>query len=187
MRRTNKKPEGVSFLRRACLETGIPLPDLVTTGTAAKIDVKAWQSDMNPAVAAVAGTMAGAVTAAIAGPVRLIATMPGTVSATMAGCVLLIAAVAGVVTAAMRGPVRLIAAMAGTVPAAVTLVGVTVVVTRLRGGRSEHGKASGDGEEGEEFFHDGWWFALDGLPHPCGVIIRRGAAAAIRDSRILFL
>lgn len=184
---TIKKPAGASILRQACLETGHPLPGLVAARTATKIDVKARQADVNTAAAAVTRPVTGVVTAAMAGAVRLIAAVPRAMTAAMARAVGLIAAVTGVVSATMTWRVMLLAAVSRVVTAAVALVGVAVVVTSLRRGRSEHGKADGDSEKGDELFHDEWWFAFDWLPHPCGVFIRRGAAEPIRDSHILFL
>lgn len=61
-----------------------------------------------------------------------------------------------------------------------------VAVKGLRTGRSKDSKAGGGGEEGEKFFHDQRRFALDLLPHSCGVCMRRRPAACIRDSSRLF-
>ena len=61
-----------------------------------------------------------------------------------------------------------------------------VAVKGLRTGRSENSKTGGNSNEGEEFFHDERRFAFDLLPHSCGVFMRRGAAARIRDSSNFF-
>lgn len=69
----------------------------------------------------------------------------------------------------------------------IAATGVAVAVASLAGGWSEDGKTGGEGQQGDELFHDECWFAFDWLPHPCGVFIRRGAAVPIRDSAKHFL
>lgn len=76
---------------------------------------------------------------------------------------------------------RCAAGTAGVREAAATRMAVTMAIASLTGGRSEDGKADRDGQEGDEFFHEGWRFGFDLLPHHGGVVIGRGAAAAIRD------
>lgn len=61
-----------------------------------------------------------------------------------------------------------------------------VAVKGLRTGRSENSKTGGNSNESEEFFHDERRFAFDLLPHSCGVFMRRGASARIRDSFFFF-
>lgn len=153
---TNKKPAGASILRRACLETGHPLPGLVTTGTATKVDMKTWQADVRTTTAAVAGAMTGVVTAAIpiTWPVRLITTVAGVVAAAMARSVGLVAAMTGVV---VTGAASVMAgAMTRTMPASLTRMAGTagVMITRQRSSRSEDSEAGGDSQEGDELFHD---------------------------------
>ena len=149
-----QKPAGASILRRACLETGHPLPGLVTTGTAAKVDVKAWQADVRPTTAAVAGAMTGVVTAAISmtRPVRLLVTaVTGVVAADMARSVRLIVAMP---RAVMTGAATVAAgAMTRTVSAPVAGTAGGMMISRLHSGRSENGKAGGDSQESDELFH----------------------------------
>ena len=158
---SKQKPAGASILQRACLETGIPLPGLVTTGTATKVDMKTRQADVRTTTAAVAGAMTGVVTAAIpiTRPVRLVTTMARVVAAT----------IAGVVAAAMARSVGLVAAMTGvvvtgaasvmagavtrTMPAPMTGTAGGMMISRLHSGRSENGKAGGDSQESDELFH----------------------------------
>ena len=150
---SKQKPAGASILQRACLETGIPLPGLVTTGTAAKIDVKAWQADVRTTTAAVAGAMTGVVTAAIpiTRPVRLITTVAGVVAAAMARSVRLVAAMP---RAVMTGAATVAAgAMTRTVSAPVAGTAGGMMISRLHSGRSENGKAGGDSQESDELFH----------------------------------
>ena len=150
---TNKKPAGASILRRACLETGHPLPGLLTTGTAAKVDVKAWQADVRTTTAAVAGAMTGVVTAAIpiTWPVRLITTVAGVVAAAMARSVRLVAAMP---RAVMTGAATVAAgAMTRTVSAPVAGTAGGMMISRLHSGRSENGKAGSDSQESDELFH----------------------------------
>ena len=64
----------------------------------------------------------------------------------------------------------------------IAAAGRTVAVARLAGGRSEDGKTGGDGQQGDELFHEEGGLYFDLLPHPCGVFIRRGAAVRIRGS-----
>ena len=71
---------------------------------------------------------------------------------------------------------------AGTAGVREAAAGRTVVVACLAGGRSENGKTGGDGQQGDELFHEEGGLCFDLLPHPCGVFIRRGAAEPIRDS-----
>ena len=61
-----------------------------------------------------------------------------------------------------------------------------VAVKGLRASRSKDSKAGGDGEEGNDLFHDERRFAFDLLPHSCGVFMRREQAARIRDSSNFF-
>ena len=154
---TNKKPAGASILRRACLETGHPLPGLVTTGTAAKIDVKAWQADVRTTTAAVAGAVAGAMTGVVTAaipmtrPVRLITTVAGVVAAAMARSVGLVAAMTGVV---VTGAASVMAgAVTRTMPAPMTGTAGGMMISRLHSGRSENGKAGSDSQESDELFH----------------------------------
>ncbi len=150
---TNKKPAGASILRRACLETGHPLPGLVTTGTATKVDMKTWQADVRTTTAAVAGAMTGVVTAAIpiTWPVRLITTVAGVVAAAMARSVGLVAAMTGVV---VTGAASVMAgAVTRTMPAPMTGTAGGMMISRLHSGRSENGKAGGDSQESDELFH----------------------------------
>lgn len=153
---TNKKPAGASTLRRACLETGHPLPGLVTTRTATKVDMKAWQADMRTTTAAVAGAMTGVVTAAIpmTRPVRLVTTVAGVVTAAMARSVGLVAAMTGVV---VTGAASVMAGtMTRTMPTSMTRMAGTagVMITRQRSSRSEDGEAGGYCQEGDELFHN---------------------------------
>lgn len=156
MRRSSpskQKPAGASILRRACLETGIPLPGLVTTGTAAKVDMKTWQADVRTTTASVAGAMTGVVTAAIAitWPVRLITTVAGVVAAAMARSVRLVAAMP---RAVMTGAATVAAgAMTRTVSAPVAGTAGGMMISRLHSGRSENGKAGSDSQESDELFH----------------------------------
>lgn len=150
---TNKKPAGASILRRACLETGHPLPGLVTTGTAAKVDMKTWQADVRTTTASVAGAMTGVVTAAIpiTWPVRLITTVAGVVAAAMARSVRLVAAMP---RAVMTGAATVAAgAMTRTVSAPVAGTAGGMMISRLHSGRSENGKAGSDSQESDELFH----------------------------------
>lgn len=150
---TNKKPAEASILRRACLETGPPLPGLVTTGTATKVDMKTWQADVCTTTAAVAGTKTGVVTAAIpiTWPVRLITTVAGVVAAAMARSVRLVAAMP---KALMTGAATVAAgAMTRTMPAPMTGTAGGMMISRLHSGRSENGKAGSDSQESDELFH----------------------------------
>lgn len=157
---SKQKPAGASILRRACLETGIPLPGLVTTGTATKVDMKTWQADVRTTTASVAGAMTRVVTAAIpiTRPVRLVTTMARVVAAT----------IAGVVAAAMARSVGLVAAMTGVVVTGAATVAAGAMtrtmpapmtgtaggmISRLHSGRSENGKAGSDSQESDELFH----------------------------------
>ena len=150
---SKQKPAGASILWRACLETGIPLPGLVTTGTATKVDMKTWQADVRTTTAAVAGAMTGVVTAAIpiTWPVRLITTVAGVVAAAMARSVGLVAAMTGVV---VTGAASVMAgAVTRTMPAPMTGTAGGMMISRLHSGRSENGKAGGDSQESDELFH----------------------------------
>jgi hypothetical protein len=149
---SKQKPAGASILRRACLETGIPLPGLVTTGTAAKVEMKAWQADMRTATAAVTGAVTGVVPAAmtITRPVRLVATVTGVVAAAVAWSVGLVAAMAGAV---MTGAATVAGAMTGTVSVPMTRTAGGMMISRLHRGRSENGKAGSDSQESDELFH----------------------------------
>ena len=150
---TNKKPAGASVLRRACLETGHPLPGLVTTGTATKVDMKTWQADVRTTTAAVAGAMTGVVTAAIpiTWPVRLITTVAGVVAAAMARSVGLVAAMTGVV---VTGAASVMAgAVTRTMPAPMTGTAGGMIVTRLHSGWSEDSETGSDSQESDELFH----------------------------------
>ena len=71
---------------------------------------------------------------------------------------------------------------AGTAGVGIAAAGRTMTVARLAGGRSEDGKTGGDGQQGDELFHEEGGLYFDLLPHPCGVFIRRGAAVRIRGS-----
>jgi hypothetical protein len=150
---TNKKPAGASILRRACLETRIPLPGLVTTGTAAKVEMKTRQADVRTTAAAVAGAMTRVVTAAIpiTWPVRLVTTVAGVVAAAMARSVGLVAAMTGVV---VTGAASVMAgAVTRTMPAPMTGTAGGMMISRLHSGRSENGKAGSDNQESDELFH----------------------------------
>lgn len=150
---SKQKPAGASILRRACLETGHPLPGLVTTGTATKVDMKTWQADVRTTTAAVAGAMTGVVTAAIpiTWPVRLITTVAGVVAADMARSVRLIVAMP---RAVMTGAATVAAgAMTRTVSAPVAGTAGGMMISRLHSGRSENGKAGSDSQESDELFH----------------------------------
>ena len=76
---------------------------------------------------------------------------------------------------ALVGGVLLVAAMAGA-------VGVVVWVTRLHRGRSEDGKAGGDGQEGDDLFHMQWGFDFNSWPRQGGVCMRRSSSPAIQQS-----
>lgn len=151
------------FLRRACLETGIPLPALVTA-TAAKIKMESRQAD----VAAGAAAMAGAMTRIrhimpVAAVPAVAAVTWGVVSAAMAGAVTW-----RVVPAAVAG------AMTGIVsPAMARAMTRGVAISRLHSGRGEDGEAGSDSQEGDEFFH----VAL-------GLSVRRQSAACQSDVRV---
>lgn len=170
---SEQKPAGASILRRACLETGIPLTGLVTA-TAAKIKMKAWKTDVST-IAAEIGTMTGVVTATIT--VTWAAAMADD-AVTIDG--MTVAVVAGDGAFAIHWRAARAAVVRETATGA-------VAVKRLRGGGREDSKAGGQCEEGDEFFHSGWRVAFDLLPRSCGVFIRRGAPAAIRDSSNIFL
>lgn len=149
-----KKPAGASILRQACLETGHPLPGLVTA-TAAKIKMESRQADVALATALMAGAMTGirnvmlvaAVPAVAAMTWRIVAAgaMTGTVSASMIRCVVIAGTMTGVVPAAVART------MAGVVPVAMS---GGVSVSRLHCGRSEDGEAGSDRQESDELFHD---------------------------------
>lgn len=155
-----KKPAGASILRQACLETGHPLPGLVTA-TAAKIKMESRQADVALATAVTARAMTGirnvmpvaAVPAVAAMTWRVVAAgaMTGTVPASMTRCVVIAGTMTRVVPAAVART------MTGVVPVAMT-GGVTV--SRLHSGRSEDGEAGSDCQESDELFHDALDFGL---------------------------
>ena len=158
------------FLRRACLETGIPLPGLVTA-TAAKIKMESRQTDVASAAAAMAGAVprirhiipvaAVPAVAAVTWGVVAGAVARRVVSAAMAGAVtwrVIPAAVAGAMTG-MVSP-----AVAGTMTGG-------MMISRLHSGRSEDGEAGSDRQEGDELFH----VAL-------GLSVRRQSAACQSDA-----
>jgi hypothetical protein len=138
---TNKKPAGASILRRACLETGIPLPGLVTARTAAKINVKARQADVS-ATATVTGAMAGAVPAAMT-RTRTAAMAHGAPS--IDGLTAVVAARINALTIHRR-PAR----TAGVRVAAARGV---MMISRLHSGRSENGETGSDSQQSDELFH----------------------------------
>lgn len=139
---TNKKPAGASILRRACLETGIPLPGLVTSGTAAKVEMKAWQADVRTTTAAVAGAMTGVVTT----------TMTGTRTATVPHGAPGIDGFTAVVAARIHA-LAIHGRPAGGAGVRVAAAGGVMLITRLHSGRSEDSKAGRDGQEGDELVH----------------------------------
>lgn len=138
------------FLRRACLETGIPLPGLVTA-SAAKIKMESRQADVASAAAAMTRAMTWIrnIVPAAAVPAmtwRVVAgAVTGIVSVAVAWRVVTAGTMTGVVPAAVART------MARVVPAAMT-GGVTV--SRLHSGRSEDGEAGSNRQEGDELFHD---------------------------------
>lgn len=140
---TNKKPAGTSILRRACLETGPPLPGLVTT-TTAKIEMKPGQADVSTAAAPVTRAMS-----AVAG--AMTATMTGTGAAAMADRAIAIHSMTVTVIAG-DGAFAIHGRAAGTAVVRETATG-TVSIKSLHSGRSENGKAGGDSQESDELFH----------------------------------
>ncbi len=76
---------------------------------------------------------------------------------------------------------RCAAGTAGVREAAATRMTVTMAIASLAGGGCKDGKANSDGQEGDEFFHEGWRFGFDLLPHHGGVIFRRGSRRAIQQ------
>lgn len=154
---TQKARRSSLFLRRACLETGIPLPGLVTA-MPAKIKMESRQAD----VASTAAAMAGAMT-------RIGNVMP--VAAVSAVAAVTWGVVAGAVTWRVM-PAALARAMTGMVsPTMARTMTGRVTVSRLHSGRSEDGEAGSDGQEGDEFFH----VAL-------GLSVRRQSAACRSDA-----
>lgn len=156
---STKNPPESSLSPAGLVESFDPVHSLLVAATAAKIKMESRQADVS-AAAAVAGAMArirnvmpvAAVPAAAAMTRRVVAAiaMTGAVSAAVAGRVMaaiaMPAAVARcVMAAAMPGTVS--AAMAGTMAGGMT-------ISRLHRGRSEDGEAGGDGQEGDELFHD---------------------------------
>lgn len=97
-------------------------------------------------------------------------------------------AVDGMTVAVMAGADALAVnrCAAGAAGVGITAAGRTMTVARLAGGRSEDGKTGGDGQQGNDLFHDEGGLCFDLWPHPCGVFIRRGVAACIRDSAKTF-
>lgn len=149
---SKQKPAGASILRRACWETGIPLPGLVTTGTATKVEMKTWQADVRTTTAAVAGAMTRVVTAAVTGtrPVRLVTTVAGVVAAAMARSIRLVAAMP---RAVVTGAATVAGAMTGTVSAPMTGAAGGMMITRQRSSRSEDSETGSDSQESNELFH----------------------------------
>ena len=139
---SKKKPAGASILRRACWETGIPLPGLVTTGTATKIEMKARQADVSATAATVTGTMAGAMPAA----------MTRTRTAAMADRAVAIHRMT-VAVVACDSAFTIHRRSAGTAGVGHAAAGGMMMISRPHGGRSENGKAGSDSQEGDELFH----------------------------------
>lgn len=144
---TNKKPTG-DHSPVGCAVNPNSQHTLLMTATAAKVEMKARQADVT-ATAAVAGTMTGAVSAA----------MPRTRTAAMADRAVAIHRLSTAVVAsddalAIHGR----AARAAVVRHAAA--GMTVRITRLHRGRSEDGEAGSDGQESDELFHDALGFGL---------------------------
>ncbi len=171
---TQKARRSSLFLRRACLETGISLPDLVTA-TAAKIKMESRQADVASAAAAMAGAMTRIRHIM---PVAAVSAVAAVTWGVVAGAVarrVVSPAVAGAVTWRVM-PASVAGAMTGMVSSAVarTMTGAMtggVTVSRLHSGRSEDGEAGSDGQEGDEFFH----VAL-------GLSVRRQSAACQSDA-----
>jgi len=132
------------------VESFDPVHSLLMAATAAKIKMESRQADVSSAAAAT-GTMAGAVTAAMTRCVVASRAMTGIVTTAMTRCVVAGAVAWRVVTATVAGAMT--AVVVGTMAAAMTrTVGMTI--SRLHRGRSEDGEAGGDGQEGDELFHD---------------------------------
>ncbi|HRH94814.1 MAG TPA: hypothetical protein PLB55_02710 [Prosthecobacter sp.] len=138
----NKKPTGASILRRACLETGIPLPGLMTAGATAKVETKARCADVSAAAAALVRAMTEAVAAAMT---------PKAWAAAMTDSAVAIDGMT-VAVIARDGAFAVNRCSAGTAVVRETAAG-TVSIKRLRGGRSEDSKAGGDSQESDELFH----------------------------------
>lgn len=142
---STKNPPESSLSPAGLVESFDPVHSLLMAAAAAKIKMESRQADVSTAAAvAVAMTWVrnvmpvAAVPAAAAMTRRVVAAiaMTGAVSAAVAGRVM---------AAAMPGTVS--AAMAGTMAGGMT-------ISRLHRGRSEDGEAGGDGQEGDELFHD---------------------------------
>ena len=147
---STKNPPESSLSPAGLVESFDPVHSLLVAATAAKIKMESRQADVSSAAAAT-GTMAGAVTAAMTRCVVASRAMTGIVTTAMTRCVVAGAVAWRVVTATVAGAMT--AVVVGTMAAAMTrTVGMTI--SRLHRGRSEDGEAGGDGQEGDELFHD---------------------------------
>ncbi len=143
-----KNPPEISLSPAGLLESCDSFHSLLMTATAAKVEMKSRQADVCAAAAAV---MTGAMP-------RIRNIMP--VAAVPAVAAMTRPVVAGtmawrVVPAVMAGAMTRIVsvAVAGTMTAAVTAT-AGMMISRLHRGRREDGEAGGDGQEGDELFHD---------------------------------
>ncbi len=145
-----------------------PFPSMTTT----EVKMKAGQADM-PASAATA----------VAG---VPAPMAGTRAAAMANGAIAINRMAMAVIA-RDGSLTINRRAARTAGVRDTAAArMTVSIACLAGGRTEDGEADRDGQQGDDLFHEGWRIGFDLSPQHGGVIIRRSASPAIRDSAKFF-
>lgn len=168
-----------------CVESSISQRVLLMTSTmSAKINVEAPQVDMSTTVArAMPVSVTGSISTAISGAVTT--SMTGVSAAPVAGTTGVPSAafmMAGTVT----GSVSTVTTGAVSIPVTGRATGVTVGVTCLHAGRSEHGKAGSDGQEDNEFFHIELSFNSDSWPQKSGNNIRRGAHQSIQPTSIVF-
>lgn len=158
----------------------------MTTPMSAKIDMKPPNIDMptsmTGSVSAVIGSMSTSMARTVSAPVTR------TVSAAIAGVVFTVsmtgATGVSAATSMMTGAVSTVMAGAVSVPVTGGAMGVTVGVTSLNTGGSEHSKTGSDSQDGNDFFHRDW--ILDSWPHKNGTNNRRGAHQSIQPISILF-
>ncbi len=181
-----KNPPEFSLSPAGLLESCDPIHSLLVTATVAKIKMESRQADVPP-TAAVAGTMTRIwhIMPVVVVPAVAAVTWR-VVTATVAGSVMAGAVTWRVVTAAVARCV-MAAAMPGTVPTAMTgAMAGGVMISRLHRGRRDDGEAGGDGQEGDERFHEVLGVGLESSPRMCGMSFGRGAHSSIQSTHRFF-
>lgn len=183
---STKNPPESSLSPAGLVESFDPVHSLLVTATAAKIKMESRQADVTT-TAAVAGTMTRIwhIMPVVVVPAVAAVTWR-VVTATVARSVVAGAVTWRVMTTAVARCV-MAAAMPGTVPTAMTgtMTG-GVMISRLHRSRSEDGEAGGDGQEGDELFHEVFGVGLESSPRMCGMAFGRGAHEFIQSTHRLF-